>query len=136
MKTVLTAETRPRMWSGVSTCTSVWRTTTEMLSTSPVMKSAKSDSQRLRERPKTTTAAPKPATAQSMARPAWRMGGRCVRYMAIASEPTAGAARNQPNSRAPTCRMSCAKTGSRYVAPPSSTATRSSVIVAKMTFCR
>ena len=40
MKTLLTAETRPRMGSGVSICTSVWRTTTLTLSTAPAKTSS------------------------------------------------------------------------------------------------
>ena len=77
MKTLLTAETRPRMASGVSICTSVWRTTTLTLSKAPTRNIAASESQRLRDRPKTIVAAPKPATAQSIVRPA-RADGRQV----------------------------------------------------------
>lgn len=43
MKMLLTAETRPRMWSGVRTWTSVWRTMTETLSKTPVRKSMMSE---------------------------------------------------------------------------------------------
>src|SRR5947209_6561316 len=75
INTEFTAETRPRMASGVSTCTKVWRTTTEMLSNTPVKISAASESQKLRERPNTIVAAPKPATHQSRLRPAFFIGG-------------------------------------------------------------
>ena len=40
--------------------------------------------------------------------------------------PTAGAARRNPEPTGPTCRTSLAKAGSRAVAPPKSTANRSS----------
>ena len=36
MKIWFTADTRPRIASGVSSCTRVWRTTTEMLSKAPI----------------------------------------------------------------------------------------------------
>ena len=43
MKIAFTAETRPRIASGVSTCTSVARTTTLMLSSAPVSSSIAND---------------------------------------------------------------------------------------------
>ena len=87
---------------GGEQCTSVWRTTTLMLSSAPVRKSIAQESQKLRDRPKMMVASPKPATASSMARPARRMGGRCASRMAMQKAPTAGAARSQPNPCAPT----------------------------------
>src|SRR5205823_10755854 len=64
---LLTAETRPRISSGVSSCTRVCRTTTLTLSTAPQTKSIANDSQNDRERPKTTVARPNPVTAQTKA---------------------------------------------------------------------
>ncbi len=48
-------------------------------------------------------------------------------------EPMGSAALSQPSPPGPTCRMSLAYTGSNAVAPPSSTANRSSVIVPRIT---
>ena len=52
MNTPLTAETRPRISSGVSICTSVWRTTTLMLSRAPTRNIIANESQNHCERPK------------------------------------------------------------------------------------
>ena len=46
--------------------------------------------------------------------------------------PAAGAARSQPKPVGPTRRMSSAKIGNRYTAPPSNTANMSSEIIAKI----
>ena len=117
MKTLLTAETRPRMASGVSICTSVWRTTTLTLSRAPTRNIIASESQNERDRPKTIVAAPKPATAQSSVRPARRIGGRWASSIAMATAPTASAERRNPTPRAPTCRMSLAKNGQQVGRP-------------------
>ena len=47
-----------------------------MLSSAPTKNIIANESQNHCERPKTTVASPKPATAQSMATPARRKGGR------------------------------------------------------------
>src|SRR5262245_29777418 len=135
-KTALTAETRPRIASGVSICTRVPRTTTLILSSAPATASATNDRRKLRDSPKTTIIAPKPATASSSARPARASGGRWAIVIAIASAPRAGAARSQPRPTGPTSRTSFAKIGNSAVAPPSSTANRSSVIVARISSVR
>lgn len=132
MKTLFTADTLPRISSGVSTCTRVERMTTLMLSSAPVSTSAAIESQNHCESPKTIVAAPKPVTAQSIALPARFIGGRCARMNAMANAPMAGAARSQPSPSAPVWRMSLANIGSSAVAPPRNTANKSSVIVAKM----
>src|SRR5260221_4045490 len=67
----LIAETRPRIWSGVSICTSVCRTTTLMQSKAPVRTNASNESQNEVDSPNTIIAAPKPATAQSNVWPAF-----------------------------------------------------------------
>ena len=58
MNTPFTALTRPRMSSGVSSCTSVCRTTTLTMSAPPLTASATSESVKSRENPKTTIDAP------------------------------------------------------------------------------
>src|SRR5437870_13045086 len=69
MKTELTAETRPRLESGVRIWISEWRMTTEMLSKAPVRTRAIIESVKERERPKRIVARPKALTAQSNAWP-------------------------------------------------------------------
>ena len=91
MNTALTAETRPRIASGVSTWTSVPRTTTLTLSSAPVSASAMNDRTKLLDRPKTIVAAPKPATAHTRATPGRRSGGRWAMISAISRAPSAGA---------------------------------------------
>ena len=56
--TELTAVTRPRIASGVATCTRVWRTTTLTMSKPPSATIASIDSGKLRDRPNTTVATP------------------------------------------------------------------------------
>src|SRR6202453_4879673 len=76
MKTLFTAETRPRMVSGVRSWTRVWRTITLMVSTAPVRARAAMESGKDFERPKTMVPMPNHATEKSMERPARFMGGR------------------------------------------------------------
>src|SRR5215468_6913162 len=64
------ADTRPRILSGVRTCTRVDRTTTLMLSQEPSRQSIAIESQKFREIPNTTVTVPKPATATNRVRPA------------------------------------------------------------------
>ncbi len=79
-------------------------------------------------------ASPNPATANSIARPAFCKGGRCARETAISSAPIDGAARMIPKPSGPTFKISVAYTGSSVTAPPSSTANISSVIAASSSF--
>ena len=58
MKTELTALTRPRMASGVSSCTSVWRTTMLTMSAAPPMANAASDSTKFVDKPNTSVTNP------------------------------------------------------------------------------
>ena len=58
MNTAFTALTRPRISSGVSSCTSRWRTYTLTMSPAPITSSAASDSQKLPEAPNTMVASP------------------------------------------------------------------------------
>ena len=106
MKIELTAATRPRMASGVSSCTKVWRVTTLTLSAAPVTASASSDRPKCSDRPNTTVATPNTATAPSSLPPTRRCKGQRARTSDIASAPTAGAARSRPRPCGPVCRMS------------------------------
>ena len=108
MKTPFSADTRPRMLSGVSTWMSVVRTTTLMLSQAPRKNSMTSENQNTLEMPNNAVTAPKPATAKSNVRPARRSGPRCACNNAMLNAPTAGAVTNHPRPRGPTCRMSLA----------------------------
>jgi hypothetical protein len=101
MKTELTALTRPRMSSGVSSCTSVWRMTTLTMSAAPPSASAPATA-RTRSTGRTRwssarTPPPRPAAAAPVRR---RMGQR-VSAMDITSAPTAGAARSRPRPDRP-----------------------------------
>ena len=100
------------------------------------MASAATDSQSERETPKTMVARPNTATPANMVTPALERIGRAASTRAMRVAPMAGAARNRPKPSSPTCRMSRAKTGSRAVAPPSSTANRSSEMAPNTIFWR
>ena len=73
------------------------------------------------------------ATAISMVLPALPRIGEWASQAPMAIAPSAGAERNRPSPQGPTCRMSCATMGSSAVAPPKSTATRSSEMAPRMT---
>src|SRR5882724_6598928 len=64
MNRLFTAETRPRISSGVSNCTSVCRTTTLTLSTTPQINSIANESQNQRDKPNAIVAIPNAATAR------------------------------------------------------------------------
>ncbi|MCY1215305.1 hypothetical protein D9M72_271470 [compost metagenome] len=125
-KSVFTALTRPSMWSGVFNCTSEDRTTTLMESAAPSTTRAATDSGIEVDRPNTVVARPNSISAPNSSRPTCspRLSRASVRDMSIA--PQAGAARSAPSAQGPALRMSLAKMGSSAVAPPSSTANRSS----------
>ena len=76
MKMLLTAETRPRISSGVTSCTIVPRMITLTLSKAPRRKSIANENQNTRDSPNKMVAMPKPATHQSKVLPAFLMGGR------------------------------------------------------------
>ena len=73
-------------------------------------------------------ATPNTATATNIVRPARRRIGARISHSAIASAPIALLERSSPRPHGPCPRMSFAKIGSSAVAPPSSTAKRSSEI--------
>ena len=126
MNTELTALTRPRMASGVSSWTRVWRTTTLTMSAAPDTDSATNDSTKLEDAPNATMARPYTPTASSKVRPTRRCSGQRASMTEVSKAPTAGAPRSKPSPQGPTCRISLANIGSSAVAPPSSTANRSS----------
>jgi hypothetical protein len=76
MKMLFTAEMRPRMESGVTSCSNECRMTTLTLSNTPVRKSMARESQRECDKPKMIVAAPKPVTHHSSVLPACFIGGR------------------------------------------------------------
>ena len=76
MKMPLIDDTRPRMWSGVTSCRMVERSTTDTPSHRPDSISIAADSQNQRDSAKPMMHSPNPATANSSSRPAWRCGGR------------------------------------------------------------
>ena len=106
MKMELTADTRPRISSGVSSCTSVMRVTTLMLSAAPVTTKASSDKPKCVDRPNTTMANPNTPTASSKRGPTRRLSGQRMSTSDMASAPTAGAARSSPRPVGPVCKMS------------------------------
>ncbi len=93
MNTELTALTRPRMASGISSCTRVWRTTTLTVSAAPDVARASSDNQKLPDRPNTTMHKPNKATAISSVRPTRRRSGQ--REHARHTQGTHGRSRTQ-----------------------------------------
>jgi hypothetical protein len=109
MNIELTAPTRPRISSGVSSCTSVCRTTTLTMSAPP----DKRQRDQRHQEPASTGRTPActrrrpPPTAAASGRRRLRIGWRVSRTD-ISSAPTAGAARSAPRPDGPTCRMSLA----------------------------
>ena len=101
-----TADTRPRMASGVCSCTSDERTTMESTSEAPSTASARSDSGKEVDRPKATVARPKSATARNIFTPARLASGCRASTKEVSSAPTAGAARSTPSPIGVVCRMS------------------------------
>src|SRR5688572_25068487 len=76
MNTAFTALTRPRISSGVSSCTSMWRMYTLIMSEAPMTTSAASETKKSCESPNTTVAIPNAATPANIFAPTWRVIGR------------------------------------------------------------
>ncbi len=133
MNTELTALTRPRISSGVATCTRVWRTTTLTMSNAPVAARAMSDSGKLRETPNKAVVAPNNPTETIIIRPACRLIGQRARVKPTATAPTAGALRSRPRPSGPVCRMSLANMGNSEVTPARITTKRSRVMAPRRT---
>src|SRR5215475_8139713 len=105
IKILFTDETRPRISSGVTSCTIEPRIITLTLSNTPTKNNSASDNQKIFDKPNKIVATPKPETHQRRARPACFIGGRCATTIAIAKAPMAGAARIQPRPTGPQCRI-------------------------------
>src|SRR5205823_2799173 len=101
MKILFTDETRPRISSGVTSCTIEPRMITLTLSNAPRRKSTPSDNQNTFDNPNRIVAAPNPVTHQSSVFPARFIGGRCATTSATAKAPIAGIARSQPSPTGP-----------------------------------
>src|SRR5215471_5019094 len=101
MKILFTDETRPRISSGVTSCTMDPRMITLTLSNAPRKKSTPSDNQNTFDKPNTIVAAPNPVTHHSNVFPAYFIGGICATNKAITRAPTAGIARIQPRPTGP-----------------------------------
>src|SRR6266513_482254 len=96
MKMLFTAETRPRISSGVISCTIEPRMITLTLSNAPIRNNKPSDNQSALDKPKRMVAMPQPVTHQIKVLPARFIGGRYATASAMTKAPTAGAARIQP----------------------------------------
>ena len=105
---VLTALTRPSMWSGVFSCTSDERSTTLTASAAPSTTSAAIDSGMEVDSPNTVVASPNTISALNSRRPTWLPRLSRARVSDISMAPQAGAARSAPSAQGPACRMSLA----------------------------
>src|SRR5205814_9726615 len=101
MKILFTDDTRPRISSGVTSCTIEPRIITLTLSNAPIRKSTPRDNQNTFDNPNKIVAAPKPVTDHSNALPACFIGGKCAMTIAIIKAPMAGVARIQPRPTGP-----------------------------------
>src|SRR6266436_2297289 len=101
MKILFTDDTRPRISSGVTSCTIEPRMITLTLSNAPMRKSTPSDNQNTFDNPNRIVDTPNPITHQSNVSPECFIGGRCAMSSAITKAPTAGIARIQPRPTGP-----------------------------------
>src|SRR5882757_4643528 len=101
MKILFTDDTRPRISSGVTSCTIEPRMITLTLSNAPMRKSTPSDNQNIFDNPNRIVETPNPVTHQINVLPACFIGGRCAIVSAITKAPTAGIARIQPRPTGP-----------------------------------
>ena len=88
--TPFTADTLPRIASGVINWTSVCRMTMLTLSNAPVKTSIANDNQKFSDIPNTMVAMPNPATVRSRFLPAFFIGGKCASVSAIIRAPHRG----------------------------------------------
>ncbi|MNF92164.1 hypothetical protein D3C84_748010 [compost metagenome] len=132
MNRPFTALTRPRISSGVCSCTKAPRITMLIMSAAPSTASTARENQKEVDSPKAMVATPNTPTEVNMIRPTLRSMGKRASQKDISSAPTAGAERSRPRPQGPVSRMSLANTGSRAVAPPSSTAKRSREMAPRM----
>src|SRR5438477_5801108 len=102
MKILFTDETRPRISSGVTSCTIDPRMITLTLSNAPTKNNKPSDNQNILDNPKRIVAMPNPVTHHIKVLPAPPIRGRCATTSTIAKTPTDGAARTPPEPTGPT----------------------------------
>ena len=124
----LTPAILPRISSGDKSRTMDRRMTILTPSKTPLKVSAVMDSQKFFEKAKMSMLMPKPVTVSNKFRPARAMGGWRVATSIMSKAPAEGAAFNNPKPLAPTCKMSLANIGKSAMAPPKSTAKRSSAM--------
>src|SRR5213080_870751 len=117
IKILFTDETRPRISSGVTSCTMEPRMMTLTLSNAPIRNKSPSDNQRTLDKPNRIVAIPKPETHHSNVLPVCFIGGRCATTNAIAKAPTASN-RDQPGRSAESDRQKSASVRSRLPAEP------------------
>src|SRR5947207_13457958 len=101
IKMLFTDETRPRISSGVTSCTIEPRMITLTLSNAPTRHSSPSDNQNTFDNPNRLVAKPNPVTHQNNALPARFLGGRRAINSALTNAPIAGIARIQPRPTGP-----------------------------------
>src|SRR5437867_484422 len=101
IKILFTDETRPRISSGVTSCTIEPRMITLTLSNAPMRKRTPSDNQNAFDNPNRIVAIPNPVTHQSKVLPACFIGRKCATIKAVAKAPIAGIARIQPRPTGP-----------------------------------
>ena len=112
MNTAFTALTRPRMTSGVCSCTSRCRTNMLTMSEAPSTPSARATA-RTSSTGRTPRSRRRRRTRRRTASGRRRFDGRSASTPPASAAPTAGAARRNPRPTGPTCRTSLAKAGSR-----------------------
>src|SRR5262249_22768371 len=136
MNSELTALTRPRMASGVSSWITGCLITTLSMSDAPITTSMAIDKMNEVDSPNRTVANPNVATAAYITNPTRLVSGQRATTNEQVSAPTAGTARINPSPKDPTAKMSRAKIGSSAVAPAKITANMSSDIAPSTTGLR
>src|SRR4249920_1962413 len=126
MNNELTALTRPRIASGVSSWITGCLITTLSMSDAPITVSMTIEKMNEFDSPNRMVANPNVATAAYITIPTCLVSGQRAMMNEHVSAPTAGAARINPNPQDPTAKMSRAKIGSSAVAPAKITANMSS----------
>src|SRR5881392_169125 len=105
IKMLLTAETRPRISSGVISWTIEPRIITLTLSNAPTRNNKPSDNQNSFDNPNRIVAMPNPVTHHSKVLPAYFIGRKWATANAVAKAPIAGVARIQPSPTGPQWRI-------------------------------
>src|SRR5260370_17268260 len=105
MKRLFKGETRPRISSGVTSCTMEPRMITLTLSNAPIKNNRPSDNQNAFDKPKRMVAIPKPLTHQSNVLPARFIGGRKAATKPPFKQPPPGAAPVPPKPSRPQCQV-------------------------------